>query len=188
MKLKIKSLFEKKSNVFFKKCSKENCNKSAVYKAPKSRDDLKSYIWFCEEHIKEYNKSWNYCKNMSEDEIENHIKLDAIGWRPTWDFSSRKINLKNFQKIFFNYFNFFNNKKKSKVKNMGMEVRNSLVILGIDHNDFSFKEIETKYRKLVKKYHPDKNKGDKECEEKLKKINNAYTILKKFYSKKKLNN
>ena len=40
-------------------------------------------------------------------------------------------------------------------------------------------EIRTAYRDLAKKYHPDKTGGDKKAEEKLKKINEAYDVLKK---------
>lgn len=38
-------------------------------------------------------------------------------------------------------------------------------------------EIKKAYRKLALKYHPDRNQGDKEAEEKFKKINEAYQIL-----------
>ena len=38
-------------------------------------------------------------------------------------------------------------------------------------------EIKKSYRKLAMKYHPDKNPGDKEAEEKFKKINEAYQVL-----------
>ncbi|HDS09119.1 MAG TPA: molecular chaperone DnaJ [Firmicutes bacterium] len=38
-------------------------------------------------------------------------------------------------------------------------------------------EIKKQYRKLVRKYHPDKNPGDKRAEEKFKEINEAYEIL-----------
>lgn len=41
----------------------------------------------------------------------------------------------------------------------------------------TFAEIKKSYRKLVVKYHPDKNKGSKECEEKLKEIIEAYECL-----------
>ncbi|MBP5779323.1 MAG: DnaJ domain-containing protein [Campylobacter sp.] len=38
-------------------------------------------------------------------------------------------------------------------------------------------EIKKAYRKLALKYHPDRNQGDKEAEEKFKKINEAYQVL-----------
>jgi len=38
-------------------------------------------------------------------------------------------------------------------------------------------EIKKAYRKLALKYHPDRNKGDKEAEEKFKSINEAYAVL-----------
>ena len=41
----------------------------------------------------------------------------------------------------------------------------------------SDEEIKKAYRKLAMKYHPDRNKGDKEAEERFKKINEAYAVL-----------
>lgn len=49
-------------------------------------------------------------------------------------------------------------------------------ILGIDENS-SQDEIKKSYRMLAKKYHPDKNKGDKKSEEYFKLVNEAYNIL-----------
>ena len=45
-------------------------------------------------------------------------------------------------------------------------------------------EIQTKFKFLVKKYHPDKNQGNKKFEDKLKKITLAYSQLKKTLGKK----
>lgn len=39
------------------------------------------------------------------------------------------------------------------------------------------KEIQSAFRKLAKKYHPDVNQGNQEAEEKFKEVNNAYSIL-----------
>lgn len=49
-------------------------------------------------------------------------------------------------------------------------------ILGVEPS-CSQEEINKAYRNLARKYHPDINKGSKECEEKFKKINQAYEIL-----------
>ena len=49
-------------------------------------------------------------------------------------------------------------------------------ILGIPRTA-SDKEIKAAYRRLALKYHPDKNKSDKEAETKFKEINMAYEVL-----------
>lgn len=49
-------------------------------------------------------------------------------------------------------------------------------LLGVEKTATA-QEIKKAYRKLAMKYHPDRNPGDKEAEEKFKEINEAYSIL-----------
>ena len=54
--------------------------------------------------------------------------------------------------------------------------KNPYEVLGVAR-DASDADIKKAYHKLVLKYHPDKNPGDKSAEEKFKEVNNAFDIL-----------
>ncbi|HXW11683.1 MAG TPA: DnaJ domain-containing protein [Nitrososphaeraceae archaeon] len=56
-----------------------------------------------------------------------------------------------------------------------MDIRGYYAILGVSHNA-NFLEIKKSYRKLARKYHPDRNKSPL-AEETIKKINEAFEIL-----------
>ena len=58
-------------------------------------------------------------------------------------------------------------------------------ILNLDTNKVTINEIKNAYREQAKKYHPDVNIGNKNCEERFKDINEAYKILSEATSKKK---
>ena len=49
-------------------------------------------------------------------------------------------------------------------------------VLGVK-KESSAQDIKKVYRKLAMKYHPDRNEGDKDAEEKFKKISEAYAVL-----------
>ena len=57
-----------------------------------------------------------------------------------------------------------------------MEYKDYYRILGVERNADD-KAIKRAYRSLAVKYHPDKNPGDKQAEERFKEINEAYEVL-----------
>jgi curved DNA-binding protein len=57
-------------------------------------------------------------------------------------------------------------------------------ILGVNKNA-SNEEIKKAFRKLAVKFHPDKNPGDKQSEEKFKELNEAYEVLSDPENRKK---
>ena len=167
-------------------CEWDSCKNNGKFKAPVERDNSKKFRWLCEEHIKLFNKNWNYFEGMGQNEIENFLKSDITWHRPTQKFGSSD----NFFNILWNNalndkFNFFQqdnvinpNSKKLTEKDI-----DAFKIMDLDLNA-SWPIIQKKFKTLVKKFHPDKNLGSKKFEDKLKKITLAYSHLKIVMIKK----
>ncbi len=69
-------------------CDHKNCKKIGKHKAPIERDNSKKFKWLCLDHIKEFNRSWNYFKGMSDQEVCDFLKSDMTWHKPTQSFSS----------------------------------------------------------------------------------------------------
>ena len=168
-------------------CEWENCEESGEFKAPVERDNIRNYKWLCQEHIKLFNKNWNYFEGMSQNEIENFLKSDLTWHRPTQKFSSSD----NFFNILWNNalsdnFNIFNKKNifnNLKDKKLSQKDKDAFKIMGLETNT-DWANIQKKFKTLVKKLHPDRNSGNKEFEDKLKKVTLAYSHLKLLMARK----
>ena len=161
-------------------CEWRSCKEYGEFKAPAERDNSKNYKWLCKEHIKIFNKNWNYFDGMSQNEIENFIKSDQTWHRPTQKFGSAD----NFFNILWNNaladkFKIFNENEKIRLndKKLCEKDKDAFIILGLDFNA-NWETIQKKFKTLVKKFHPDKHSGNKKYEDKLKKITLAYSHLK----------
>jgi len=162
-------------------CEWDNCKEAGTYKAPTERDNSKNFRWLCEEHIKVFNKSWNYFDGMSQNEIENFIKSDLTWHRPTQKFGSAD----NFFNILWNNalgdkFKIFKEEGSTHINNNNKlceKDKDAFIIMGLEFSS-DWTTIQQKFKTLVKKFHPDKHSGDKRYEDKLKKITMAYSHLK----------
>ncbi len=177
----------------FKECDNSDCKEKGEFKAPKSRVLLNDYYFFCLKHIKEYNKSWDFYKGLSVNQIETSMREDIIWNRPSWplkgnpykvmdqinSFFNEDINSLNFDKNNNNYF-----KNKLIDENLTTEENMALSVLSLEL-PLNLEKIKKNYKKLVKIFHPDVNGNNKNAEEKFKEINKSYRILlQKFKNEK----
>ncbi|MFL2887624.1 MAG: molecular chaperone DnaJ [Candidatus Pelagibacter sp. TMED203] len=167
-------------------CDWEKCKKIGSYKAPVERDNSKKTRMLCLEHIKIFNKKWNYFQNMSNEEVEYFIKSDLTWHKSTKSFGSSE----NFFNLLWNNaledkLNIFksSNFEKFKKTRLTNNDKDALDIMELKY-EAKWEEIQKKFKILVKKYHPDKNQGNKKFEDKLKKITLAYSQLKMTMGKK----
>jgi hypothetical protein len=167
-------------------CAWPECVEAGAFKAPRSPQALRDYQWFCLEHIREFNKSWNFFRNVSGDELEAAIRSDTTWNRPTWPLGGIGPDNKNARPDPFVFdsirdpFGFFsedlNSPGTSPAQSSGI-IGQALDELGL-RPPVGLDEVKARYKTLVKRHHPDANGGDKEAEEKLKAIIEAYDVLK----------
>jgi hypothetical protein len=173
-------------------CDHPGCIAGGDFRAPKSRLDLHSYYWFCLEHVRAYNSAWNYYAGMSDTEIEAEIRHDTVWQRPSWRLGIR--HGPGHADRIRDYFGVFSegpqDARHHGRKNGGPEPdatrralsarEQALAVFDIEP-PFTLVRLKARYKALVKLHHPDAHGGDREAEEKLKIINQAFATLKASY-------
>jgi hypothetical protein len=180
------------------KCHTHDCNKEGIYKAPKKGmlshpKKPETWYWFCLEHVRSYNSSWNYFSEMSQGEILEEWHRDITWQRPSWPmgswYSNKAIHMEHGfsardkrQRIFDDPFGLFEeNDWESSRAGLSISLRTpeaEAVILLELAVPFDGAQLQAAYRKMVKKNHPDLHQGCLKAEEKIKQINQAYALLK----------
>ena len=159
------------------KCDFPGCEKAGEFRAPKDRS-LKEYYWFCLEHVQAYNAKWNYYDGDFEEEVEKKPKSKMHFGR----FKSRvKYQFGYDFKDEFDFFNTYSDDYKPHRPRSPMR-DDFLSIMELSEEELSLQLLKKQYKKLVKKYHPDVNRNDKDAEEKFKRLTIAYKALVEEFS------
>jgi hypothetical protein len=168
-------------------CDVPGCTATGEFPAPRSRDHLREYHWFCLEHVRAYNASWNYYAGMNEADIERHIRADTTWWRPTWPLGFGTRGMRDGRVWFADALNLFGEEPAAQRAHAGGEPRKpfrtmtgeerALAVLDLAP-PVTRERVKARYLELVKQLHPDANGGDKVAEERLKLVNRAYSTLK----------
>lgn len=169
------------------RCEWAGCDQPGGYRAPKGRHREGEYHNYCLDHVREYNKSYNYFAGMRDDDIIEYQRSASIGHRPTWNMGVNKVGAKpqNWTEAFVDPFGFFGGtgdpKRESDgakpQRTLGNFARRSFDALDLDGTE-SGTEIKARYKELVKRLHPDANGGDRSLEDRLREIIQAYHYLK----------
>jgi len=173
-------------------CDFPGCHRDGLYKAPKGPRQLRDYYYFCLEHVREYNRSWNFNEGLNEEELEQMIRRSTTWERPSWPFGARQADLSSLlNNEIRDVFGLFegndiryqkrqeNKERQFLYSHLDPNQIKALSVMGLEL-PIELEELKSKYKYLVKLNHPDRNGGDKEAEERLKLINEAYTTLKQY--------
>jgi len=173
-----------------RRCNWLGCSEEGEFKAPVSRDNLRQYQYFCLDHIRQFNKAWNYFEGWSREEIEAYQRADLYWHRRTWRPADRAAFTRAWREAIINEriddpFRFMDGegggrgaggRSDEERANALPDEHKAEIILklkpGADHD-----QIKRRFKEEVKVHHPDANGGDKEAEERLRLVIWAYRLL-----------
>ncbi len=175
-------------------CEWPGCGEAGEFRAPGTRppgfDGPGASRWFCLDHIRRFNAGYDYFEGMSAAEILR-AQSPIHGWeqesrafRPTagidsaprWaDFadpldaiSARSRARQEAARVAI----------RADGRAVTPEERSALEVLGLAI-DAGRADLRARYSQLVRKYHPDRNGGDRSMEKRLQQVVEAYQLLRK---------
>jgi DnaJ domain len=170
-------------------CGWDGCGRPAAYRAPKGRRREGEYHNFCLDHVRLYNKSYNYFAGMGDDDIAEFQRSSVTGHRPTWrvGVNPGRAEAEDHGRApewsFSDPFGLFGQgggrtARAEEVRRPLKKLeRKSFLALDLEGHETGT-EIKARYKMLVKRLHPDANGGDRSSEDKLSQIIQAYAYLK----------
>ncbi len=168
------------------RCARPGCSAPGEFKAPLQAanfDGPGSWRFLCLDHVREHNAKYNFFEGMSADEI-TRAQHPLAGWDspgrrftgsgsdppPRWsDFSDPLEAISG---------RFGPIREKSEQSRFSRPEQRALSVLGLGV-DADRHRVRQRYSSLVRRYHPDKNGGDRSHERRLGEVIEAYQILSK---------
>jgi hypothetical protein len=180
----------------FPVCEWEGCEAAGTHPAPKGRGHEGEYRHFCIDHVRLYNKAYDYFAGMDDQSLAAWQKDALTGHRPTWtigvnpdgDTGRARREGEDFRmprdwnrrsgspRRIFGRANAGAGATPEPTRRAQPLEKKALTALGLDERAGA-DEIRARYKELVKRHHPDANGGDRSSEARLQEIIQAYKLL-----------
>ena len=165
-------------------CEHEGCAEAGKYRAPKSPDVLDEFLWFCKDHVREYNLKWNFFNGQTEDDLARQMDSDKVWNRDTKPFKKsveerawERLGIDDAHEVLGGNATRNPGRSITGTRKLPPTERRAIEILeSKDH--WTKPEIRKSYKALIKVLHPDMNGGDRSDEDKLQEVVWAWDQIK----------
>ena len=166
-------------------CAVPGCDEPGEFKAPLSPsgfDGPGAWRFLCLEHVREHNARYNFFEGMSPDEI-TEAQSPLAGWdRPSRKFANAGSDPAPAWSDFADPLDAisarFGRRAEAKTSRFTRDEQRALSILGLGE-DADRHAVRQRYSTLVRRFHPDRNGGDRSQEDRLGRVIDAYQLLKR---------
>ncbi|QDH14608.1 molecular chaperone DnaJ [Oecophyllibacter saccharovorans] len=165
-------------------CDHPGCEEAAGYRAPRARSALRSYYWFCLDHVRQYNARWDYYKGMTPGQIEAQMRADTSWQRPSWKLGNMggHVSLDDLTDPLEILRQHGRRTAETRAAKLApAHLRDALARLDLSW-PATFEEVKARYRLLARKHHPDTNAGNAKAAERFKAIGAAYRTLRDHFT------
>lgn len=168
------------------RCAIPGCRAPGEYRAPvqpANFDGPGVYRLLCLDHVRQHNAAYDYFEGMSADEIA-HAQSPLGGWdRATRAFASSGADPAPAWSDFADPLDaigarFGHVRRERPSSRFSRAEQRALAVLGLG-DDADRKALRTRYSQLVRRFHPDRNGGDRGHEARLREVIEAYQLLRK---------